>query len=148
MIPYPGKTIADLALRIATDIAPATNSNFAQADSGLITGLLLAVAQDYERAVFNPMADIDEIRVLCQQIIELPEADREKFTAMPACEAFVDAQPRSLMLADVTALHAQALNLLIDIHTWAEEHHDNLNLEVWRLLRRHSERHKFDIPGP
>ena len=48
-------------LVVATDILPATNSNFAQADSGLISGLLLSMAQDYERAVFNPMADIDEI---------------------------------------------------------------------------------------
>ncbi len=148
MIPYPGKTLTDLAVRIATDIAPATNNNFAQADSGLITGLLLSMAQDYERAVFNPMADIDDIKALCRHLRDLSDAEREGFDALQACTAFLEAEPASLMLSDVTALHAQALNLLIDIHRWAEDHNDDINLAVWRLLRRHSERHKFDIPGP
>jgi len=148
MIPFPGRTLADLAMRIATDIAPATTSNFAQADSGLITGLLLGMAQDYERAVFNPMQDIDEIKTLCRHIIDLPEEARAGFEGLSACEDFVNAEPASLMLSDVTALHAQALDLLIQIHSWAELHHAEVNLAVWQLLRRHSERHKFDIPGP
>lgn len=148
MIPYPGKTLTDLAVRIATDIAPATSSNFAQADSGLISGLLLSMAQDYERAVFNPMTDIDEIKTLCRQVLDLPEAERAQFDALNGCEDFLNAEPTSLMLGDVTALHARALDLLIQIHTWAELHHAEINLAVWQLLRRHSERHKFDIPGP
>ena len=45
MIPAPGKTLADLALRIMTDLAPELGSNFAQADAGLIAGLLLTMAQ-------------------------------------------------------------------------------------------------------
>ena len=148
MIPFPAKTLTDLAVRIVTDIAPATSNNFAQADSGLITGLLLTIAQDYERAVHSPMADIDEIKALCGELLELPEAEREGFNELAACRALQEAQPASLMLSDVTALHAQALNLLIDIHSWAELHHESMNLKVWQLLRRHSERHKFDVPMP
>ncbi len=148
MIPYPAKTLTDLAVRIATDIAPATNNNFAAADSGLITGLLLSMAQDYERAVYNPMADIEEIKALCEDILALPAADSAALQALPECREFLDAESASLMLSDVTALHARGLELLISIHSWAEEHHADINLAVWQLLRRHSERNKFDTPGP
>ncbi len=148
MIPYPGQTLRDLALRIATDIAPATQTPFAAADSGLLTGLLLAMAQDYERAIYNPMADIDDVRQLCRQMLALEDEARPDFDALAECAQLLEAEPASLMLEDVTALHAQALNLLIVIHSWAEVHHATIDLAAWQVLRRYSERHKFDIPGP
>jgi len=148
MIPVPGKTLTDIALRVATSLAPAASNNYAAADAGIITGLLLTLAQDYERSIDSPMQDIAEIKLLCAELLSLPEDTLEDFDGAPACLSFIDVQPASFKLADVTTLHAQALKLLIDIHTWAELHDEGINLQVWQLLRRHSERNKFDIPGP
>ena len=49
-----------------------------------------------------------------------------------------------LNVSDVTTLHDEALTILIALHAWAESLEDQtLNLELWRLLRAHSERHKY-----
>jgi len=148
MIPYPSNTLADLAMRVARDIAPTTNNPFSQADSALVAGLLLSMAQDYERSIYNPMTDIDEIKQLCKDILEAQSTAQHHFPGVSQCEAFLDRVPSSLRLADVIELHASALQLLEDIHIWAEQHDPALNRSVWQLLRRHSERNKFDVPGP
>ena len=141
MIPFPGRTLQELATRLATHIAPRVEGNFGQADAGLLTGLLLTFAQDFERAVDNRMKDIAQTR----QIF------RETPGTAPGAEArsaFLSKEPASLQLADVNALHDEAFSLLIDLHAWAEQQDESLNLAIWRLLRDHSERNKFEIPGP
>jgi len=148
MIPYPRQTLTDIAVRIATHLMPATSSSYAQADSGLVTALLLTLAQDFERAIFNRMADIDEVKSLCSQIRDIPASDRAELPSQSELDDFARQLPGSLMFADVNALHARAFEILIGIHSWAEAHHPDMALQVWELLRRHSERNKFDIPGP
>lgn len=146
MIPRPTIALADLATRIVTHIAPQLTSKFAQADSALISGLLLTMAHDYENGVYNRMADIDEVKELFNLAItqgaEHPTVNLEKL------REFIGQTPESLRLADVTCFHAQGFELLISLHTWAEQHDENLNLEIWRFLRRHAERNKFDTVGP
>jgi hypothetical protein len=146
VIPVPGKSLTDIAVRIVTDLVPAIQTNYGQADGNLISALLLTMAQDYERAVYNRMQDIEEIKQLCSQCL-----DGSNNTDLPdreALQSFIERQPDSLRLAHVTQCHGQAFELLISLHRWAEAHDEGVNLEIWRLLRRHSERNKFDIPGP
>jgi len=147
VIPSPSQSLTDLAVRIATHLMPEITSNYAQADSGLISGLLLTFAQDFERTIYNRMTDIDEIKALCLKLRELPEGKREGLPPQVDLDEFIAQTPPTLMLADVNAVHAQALELLIGIHCWAERDNPDIDLEVWRLLRRHSERNKFEVPG-
>jgi len=146
MIPSPGQTLTDIAVRIATHLMPALNSNFTQADSGLITALLLAFGQDFERAIYNRMTDIDEIKTVCAQVRESPIDDRSGLPSQQELDDFMQQTPTTLMLADVNELHAHAMELLIRIHAWAENHDSDLDRQVWRLLRHHCERNKFDLP--
>ncbi len=140
MIPAPGKTLADLALRIATDLMPALNTEFTQADAGLITGLLLTMAQDYERAVDNRMQDMQEINALFAKLsADVPGHE--------ARQTYLAKAPASYHLDHVTALHGEAFEHLIDVHAWAEEHDATLNAAIWELLRAYSERNKFDLPN-
>ena len=150
MIPVPSKSLTDIAVRIATHLVPAIQTNYGQADGNLITALLLTMAQDYERAVYNRMQDIEEIKQLCAQCLQqfTEPSDSTDLPTREVLSAFIDSQPDSLMLAHVTEYHAQAFELLISLHRWAEEHNEAVNLGIWQLLRRHSERNKFDIPGP
>ncbi len=146
MIPLPSKTLTDIAMRIATHLIPDLQTEYGQADGGIITGLLITLAQDYERAVFNRMTDIEEMQALFST--QLERSDGTEAPNHDALAAFTRAAPASLMLDEVTRLHAQGFDLLIELHAWAELNDAQLDLEIWRLLRRHSERNKFDMPGP
>ena len=141
MIPEPSQTLIDIATRIATHLIPETQSKFAQADAGLIAGLLLAMGQDFERAIANRLTDIDEVKAI---IKKCPEH-------APGYENYVDflkEQPASYHLNDVNTLHNLAFEHLIELHAWTETNHlESLNVDIWQLLRRHSERNKFELPG-
>jgi len=146
MIPHPEQALTDLAVRITTHIVPTTTSTFAQADGQLLTVLLVSMAQDFERAVANRMADINEIKTLIQTLQKHVDNNRP-FSNMDQTNAFLRAEPLSLKLSDVNALHAQGFDCLIEMQIWAEKHNQPLNLSIWQLLRRHSERNKFQIPA-
>ena len=144
MIPTPRKTLSDIATRIVTHLVPDLQSEYGQADGGLITALLLTLAQDYERAVFNRMTDIEEMQALFGAHLD-KRADADQADSL---RAYMSAKPETLMLDDVTKLHARGFELLIELHAWSEQHDAELDGEIWRFLRRHSERNRFDIPGP
>jgi len=144
MINQPGTQLRDLAVRIATHVLPDMASAYGQADAGLISGLLMALAQDFERAAFNRMTDIEEI----QQLFKVTLEAGQNIPATQAMAAFSDAAPASLHLRDLDQLHASGFELLIELHTWAEANDAQLDHAIWSLLRRHSERNKFDVSGP
>lgn len=135
MIPRPSQALTDLAVRLATNVAPNTTETFYAADAGLIAQLMFSLAQEYERGVETRMNDIDEMRALLRSA---PQSDD--------IDAFVVLQPASLGLADVNAVHDAGTRLLIEAHAWAEVHDEPLSREIWRYLRRHCERHKFELP--
>ncbi len=144
MINQPGAQLRDLAIRIATHVLPDMNTAYGQADAGLISGLLMALAQDFERAAFNRMADIEEI----QQIFHVAKVSNPDLPDKQEMEAFSNKAPASLHLQDLDQLHARGFDLLIGLHAWAEVNSPELNQAIWSLLRRHSERNKFEVAGP
>jgi hypothetical protein len=141
MIPYPGRTLTDIALRIVNTIAPDAQSNFVQADAALISGLLLTLGQDYERAVDNRLQDIAAMRSIFARFTDIEPLGEE-------LGAFVGRVPESFKLRDVNDVHAAGFDLLIRLHAWSEQHDADLDVAIWELLRAHSERNKFDMPGP
>ncbi len=128
MITHLGESLGFLAATLALRLAPESATDYSAAQLGIISGLLMALAQESERAVATRMADIDEVREL------LPE------DGLPA-------EPASLHLQDVNQLHAEALNQLIELHSWAEAHDPELNDAIWAFLRRSAQRHAYDLPG-
>lgn len=141
MIPRLSQGLADLAAKLARDMAPEAGSRYAMANTGLVSMLLGALAIDAERAVDARMTDIEEIKALLRSAPEQADPARRAATA-----AFLERDPRSLRLTDVDALHAEALIWLIELHAWAEDHDADLDAGVWQFLVRHSERHRLD-PG-
>jgi hypothetical protein len=143
VIPRLSQGLADLAGKLATAIAPETSSRFAMASTGMISMLLMALAQDTERAVASRMTDIEELKAL----FDAAAADPHDLQQAEACTAFRARQPASLRVSDVDALHAEGLRLLIDLHAWAEQHDGPLDQRIWDFLRRHTERHRLDLTG-
>jgi hypothetical protein len=144
VIPRLSQGLADLAGKLATAIAPETGSRFAMANTGMISMLLMALAQDAERAIANRMADIDDMKAL----FDAATAGDDDPEPARARTEFCARQPASLRVSDVDALHADGLRLLIDLHAWAEVHDADLDRRIWDFLLRHTERHRLDLAGP
>jgi len=140
MIPQPGRILADLAMKLASSVAPETTSNFAMANTGLISMLMLSLAQDSERAVANRMADIEDMKALFHS------PDAEPAPGSDLRTAYCERGPTSLYLSEMDAFHADGLKLLIALHGWAEAHSQALDEAIWQFLRTHTERNKFDLP--
>lgn len=151
MIPRPGQGLADLAMKLGSAIAPETTSRFAAANSGLIAMLLGALAQDTERAIDARMTDIQELKRIFGDACKGACMDTPEDTDTPASPpnlaamaAFRERQPDSLRLTDVDAVHGAGLDLLIELHAWAEAHDAELDTQIWDFLLRHTERHRLD----
>jgi hypothetical protein len=142
VIPRLSQGLAMLAGKLATAIAPETNSRFAMANTGMISMLLMALSQDAERAVASRMIDIDEMKAL----FDAPGARTAE--GADARAEFRAREPASLRVSDVDALHAEGLQLLIELHAWAEVHDEAANGRIWDFLLRHTERHRLDVTAP
>ncbi len=141
MIPQPRQTLTDLAIRMATHILPDMHSAYGQADAGLISMLLMTLAQDYERAAFNRVTDIEAMQGL---FTALPDGAPGKTKR----SAYAQATPDSMQLADLTRFHALGFEILIDVHAWAEQSDQTVNEQIWQLLDEHAQRNAFDVVGP
>ncbi|TVS16171.1 MAG: hypothetical protein EA417_10835 [Gammaproteobacteria bacterium] len=142
MIPQAGRSLADLAMKLAGDIAPATQTEYAAANAGLMAMLLLALAQEHERAAAVRTMDIDEMKLLFRAAQnEHPEAPGAGQRA-----SYCEREPKSLLLSDLDRFHGEGLQALIALHAWAEAEDAGLDRRIWDFLLRHTERHKFELP--
>lgn len=139
MIPRPAEGLTDLAGKLATAVAPETSSRFAMANAGMISMLMMALAEQAESGVARRMEDIDDMKTLFRNAPDAPENDGRT--------AFLDRQPVTLRTSDVDTVHAEGMQQLIELHAWAEDHDPALNERIWAFLKRHTERHKIDLPG-
>jgi len=138
MIPRPHQALNDLAGRIGSRVLPELSDPFTMADAGLISLLMSLLGEELEKGVANRVADAEALKALFADTAGEPSGAKAR-------AAFVDSQPESLTLTDVTAWLDQGLALLIDLHAWAEEADDELNRRIWSFLAAHTERHKFDF---
>lgn len=144
MIPRASRSLADLAMKLATDIAPSVDNAYGMANAGLMSMLLLALAQEQERAAAQRVADIDDMKTLFRHAEGVhPEAPGAGQRA-----AFCEREPKSLWLTDLDRFHAEGLEALIALHAWAENADPALDRAIWDFLVRHTERHKFELPNP
>jgi len=144
VIPQPAKSLADLAMKLATGIAPEAGSTYAMANTGMISMLLLAMAQDHDRAAANRMADIADM----QGLFRLPAARHPATPGAAQRDAFCAGAPAGLRISELDAFHAQGLAALIELHAWAESNDPALSVAIWDFLKAHTERNRFDLPGP
>lgn len=143
MIPQPARSLAALAVKLAQSIAPETSSPYAMANTGLISMLLLAMAQDSDRAAANRAADIEDMKRLFQRAADAhPDAPGSAARAN-----FCAGAPAGLKISELDPFHAQGMAALIDLHAWAEIHAPALSDEIWDFLLTHTERNRFDLPG-
>ena len=61
-------------------------------------------------------------------------------------KAFLQGSITSLRIEHLNARHAQGMELLIELHAWAETHRaEELDREIWSFLVRHADRHAYQL---
>jgi hypothetical protein len=139
VIPRPQQALADLAMKLALSIAPETQTSYAAANAGMIAMLLNCLAQEFDRAAAVRTQDLDEMNAL---FTNLPAALDPALAADIA--EFSGGSAQSLRIEHLNARHGAAMELLIRLHTWAEEHRDAaLDQAIWGFLARHADRHAY-----
>ena len=126
-------------MKLALTVAPETSSAYVMANAETIALLLRAISQDSERAVANRMADIEEIKTLLTLVKNADSAPNSS-----ELDSFLSRSPESLHLKDVMIHHAKGFDLLIELHTWAEDHDAKFDEAIWTFLLNHTEREKFE----
>jgi hypothetical protein len=141
VIPRPARALQDLAMKLALSIAPQTQSAYAATSTGMIAMLMQCLAQDFDRAAAVRVADLDEMASLFRAApVAIPDELRQRV------EQFLAGAPASLSIADLTARHAQAMQLLIELHSWVEANDlAALNHDIWQFLTRHADRHAYQV---
>ncbi|HTO56609.1 MAG TPA: hypothetical protein VMJ74_02385 [Pseudomonadales bacterium] len=142
MIPRPQQALADLAMKLATSVAPDTQSAYAASNAGMIAMLMQCLAQDFDRAAAVRTQDIDELVALFESLRDVPPENLAKRIA-----TFLRGSAESLRIEHLNARHASAMELLIELHAWAETvEADELDQEIWNFLIRHADRHAYHLP--
>ena len=141
MIPRPQQALSDLAMKLLMSIAPETQSSYAASNAGMIAMLMNCLAQEFDRAAEVRTQDLAEVATL---FTNLPATLDTSLAADIA--AFLRGVPQSLRIEHLNVRHAEAMELLIRLHTWAEEHRAvELDRAIWSFLARHADRHAFQV---
>jgi len=142
VIPRPQRALSDLAMKLAMSVAPETQSAYAASNVGMIAMLMQCLAQDFDRAAAVRTQDLDELVALFESLRDVPPEPLASRIA-----TFLRGSAESLRIEHLNARHAQGMELLIELHAWAEEvDADELDQEIWNFLIRHADRHAYQLP--
>jgi hypothetical protein len=141
MIPRPQQALGDLAMKLLVSVAPETQTPYAASTAGMIAMLMQCLAQDFDRAAEVRTQDIDELIALFESLRDVPPE-----TLTSRIKAFLQGSLTSLRIEHLNARHAQGMELLIELHAWAETHRaEELDREIWSFLVRHADRHAYQL---
>jgi len=141
MIPRPQQALTDLAMKLLFSVAPETQSTYAASSVGMIAMLMQCFAQEFDRAAEVRIEDMNEMAALFESMRDVPPEN----LVQPIAQ-FLRGSPESLRIEHLNARHAQGMQILIELHAWAETHRaEELDLEIWNFLVRHADRHAYQL---
>jgi len=141
MIPRPQQALTDLAMKLMMSIAPETQSGYAASNAGMIAMLMTCLAQEFDRAAAVRTQDLDELAELFENLPPLVDD-----ALVANIGAFLRGSAQSLRIEHLNTRHAQAMELLIELHAWAERHrNEELDSAIWAFLARYADRHAFQV---
>ena len=134
MIPHTDDALRMLSQRIMTQLLPDLSSMYSLSDGALVGLLMNAVADELEEGIDRRLNDIKEMQ-------EIFSSARGGLS--PDEILIVDAEPDSMKLSAVDERHDALTRVLIALHSRSEQNvaMTDVNHNIWRYLRRHTERH-------
>ena len=122
-------------------IAPETQSSYAASNAGIMAVLMQCLAQDFDRAAAVRTEDLDELTKLFTDLPATLDSELAQSIA-----TFLRGSAQSLRIEHLNARHSDGMELLILLHTWAEQHHAvELDRAIWGFLARHADRHAYQV---
>jgi hypothetical protein len=143
VIPKPGKSLRDVSEKVAS-LVPELTSLYAMTNAAMISMLIQALSLDAERGVANRLDDINEILEIFSAADGVSVAGGKSPPGADQRGQFARGKPASLHLDVVDKRHEEGMQLLINLHAWAEIHSPQVNVMIWDFLQRHTERNKLD----
>jgi hypothetical protein len=145
MKPDPQRVLEQTALHLALDTAPAVQPRYRQAGVSMLSGLLIAVREEFDRAAARRVEENSALRELFERGANVladdalagrlreAAASRDESLLVPALEASNQAL-RALLIA----LHAH-------VETLATPEARALDAAIWRELAASTERRKLSL---
>ena len=135
MIPNTDLALRNLAQHLLVSILPDLSTEYAMSDAALTGVLMNAIADEIAEGINRRLIDIEEMQVLLATC-ELGAVERSVLSgSLP-----------NYTLKEVNARHDALTSMLIVWHEKSEQEESltDLNLEIWRYLQRHSQRHTIN----
>jgi len=145
VIPKAEEALNLVSRGLMTTLFAESHSIYTMSDIGLMSMLLNALSQEYNRGAEVRVRDIEEM----QQLFKDAAAKLGDTDLRQNLSAIVSEKPASLELAELNHFHDRCSLLLIELHTFVEERtseswEDSCNRDIWDFLERQAERHKIE----
>lgn len=119
------KPDVDFVLRVGgqtllTQVMPQIEGSHFQGATFLISVLLQAAAQEYERGADRRMKDIQEMRGLLTQALPMLQGQ----PLQPAVQSVLAQRECSLLISELDRVHSALSAVLIQMQAWLEERSD------------------------
>lgn len=140
MNPEVNEVMGILAGKLSADVAPEIADEYIQKDVQLMSILLMAMAEEYDRAAEIRLRENEDFRVIFKEAAEhiQDEALRRRLSEAGAQEE------ASLRVSDLNASNKRLRALLVELHPIVEDSGEDwargLNQKVWKAIRASAER--------
>lgn len=146
MIPLAPEALQMLSQRMLVQLVPDAKSAYSMSDGMLLGVLLGSLVNEMAEGIERRLADIGEMKALFEQASDALAASR-----LPVgMDEVLGAQPASMTMADVNAVHDAHTRVLIDLHASVDtaapgDPADTINLAIWAYLDSHARRHALNV---
>lgn len=145
MRPSVDRVLQQLAANLATEVAPAVSVDYVQRNTGLVSGLLLCAAEEWDRAAAWRVEENRELRrIFAEAVIHVADTGLRG-----RLEEAAQGEEGGLRIQDLDRENDALRALLIELHAHVEELKGpaarHLEAEIWKELRRSTERRALSL---
>lgn len=145
MNPEVNEVMGILAGKLVVDVVPHIADEYVQKDVQLMSILLMAMAEEYDRAAEIRFLENEDFKAIfaeaAQHILDEPLHDRLTQAGAP--------EEASLRVSDLNASNKRLRALLVELHPIVENSSEDwardLNQKVWKAIRASAERRAFSF---
>jgi hypothetical protein len=145
MRPSVDRVLQQLAGNLVTEVAPAISVDYVQRNTGLVSGLLMCAAEEWDRAAERRLEENRELRrIFAEAVIHVADTGLRG-----RLEEAARAEETSLRIQELDRSNDALRALLIELHAHVEDlkgpASQHLEAEIWKELLRSTERRALSL---